>query len=806
MFNSYLKIAWRNILRQKSYSLINICGLGIGMATCVLIMLWVQSELSFDRFNENFDRIHRLTVELNLGGNTRHGATSSAPMGPAIVERYPEAVAATILAPVGETWIEYENRQYKEDNVLYADSGFLHVFTFPMIAGDPNTALDAAYSAVLTEDAAKKYFGDNEAVGRVLRLDNENDYTVTGVVENVPANSHLDFDILLSYRTVFDQNPQEMGLWGRLGLYSYILLDERADAAALESKTVELVDENLGERLKAVGGSVKLSLQPLRDIHLRSQLEAELGGNGNIMYVFLFSGIALLVLLMACFNFINLTTARSARRALEVSVRKTFGGARGQLIVQFLGEAALCSLLAALLATVLVATALPAFNDLTGQNLSSGGAVYLWLIPAIIGFSLLVGVLAGSFPAFHLSSFRPLSVLKGGISSPTGKSNLRRILVVIQFSLTIALIIGTMVIYQQINYIQSKDLGFDHEYRIALTNMSSLPEPTRQSLQRELSGIPGVVRASAASAIPFRGAYSMMNVLPEGASEEENQLALFMAADDRFVDAMGMQLIAGRNFSPDLATDSARSVLINDAAAQKFGWVDPVGKTVSHRVRTPEGPAWEERTVVGVIADFHNSSLREKIEPLIITRDLGMPMQSFGFLVLSLSPAGFAETIDRIEARWNELAVEQPIDMLFLDNLLAEQYQTEKVLAKLTVTFSLLAVLIGCLGLFGMASYAAEQRTKEIGIRKTMGAPVHRIISLLSRESLILVALSNLLAWPIAAYMMNRWLSEFAYRTSLQWTTFAAAGFLTILIAMATISFQSIRAAVRNPIHSLRHE
>lgn len=806
MIRNYLKVAFRNIARQKSYSFINIAGLGIGMAVCVLITLWVQSELNFDKFHEKSDRIYRLTNVLTIGGIVHPAATSSAPMVPAILSKYPEVVGATRILPIGETWVKYGEKQFKEENLIYADSSFFKVFTFPLMAGNPQTALQRAYSIVVSEETAEKYFGDEEALGKTLRLDGEHDYAVTGVVKNVPNNSHLKFDMLLSLETAYVENRQNMEMWGRLGIYSYLLLSENADARDLESKLGAIIEENFGERLKTVGATLELFLQKLADIHLYSHLENEFSGNSDIAYIYLFSGVAVLVLLMACFNFVNLTTARSSRRALEISVRKTFGAARSRLLVQFLTESVLCSLLAVLLTIFLLKLTLPLFNDLTERSLEINYLSNPVLLLSLIGFAVLVGILAGGFPALHMSSFEPVRILKGGFTGGSGKSIFRRILVVIQFSITIALIIGTLTVYKQINYIRNKNLGFDREQVVIIPNLSNLPVQTRYSLGDELSDLPGVVQVSAASAVPARGGFTMTNFLPEGFAEDESQLMIFMSADEHYVDALGMRIVAGRNFSTDLVTDSGRSVLINETAARKFGWENAVGKILKQRVQMADGVNWAERTVVGVVADFHYSSLHQAIMPVAISREVGLPAVPFNLLAVRLARGDISNTMDRIKEKWEKLSGGQPADFFFLDDTVNRQYLSEGKLGNLALSFSLLAVFIGCLGLFGMASHVAEQRTKEIGIRKTLGASVNSIVRLLSRESFVLVILSNVLAWPAAGYLMNRWLQNFAYRISLSWETFVLAGLLTLVIALGTVGIQSARAAVSDPVKALRYE
>ncbi|MEE8576397.1 MAG: ABC transporter permease [candidate division Zixibacteria bacterium] len=805
MFSNYVKVAMRNLLRQKMYSFINVGGLGLGMAACVLILLWVQGEMSYDRFHENSDHLYRMTNVLTMGGTERAAASSAAPMAPAVVEKFPEVTKATRIIPGGGVWLKHGEKQFREDNIVAAEPSFFELFSFPMIAGNPSTALTTAYTMVLTEETATKYFGDGEALGQTLRMDDQNDYTVMGVIEDIPVHSHITFDILVSLQTTAMEDSTRMQQWGRMGTYSYLLLEENADAAALESKLNTIFEPEFAARLEAVGASIDLYMQKMTDIHLRSNLEGEFSENSDITYVYLFTGIAAMILLMACFNFVNLATARSYRRAREVCVRKTFGAQRSRLVTQFLTESVLCALMAILLATILLEIVLPFFNDMTGGSIVLSYIENPLLLLGIIGFSVLVGLLAGCFPAFHLSSFEAAQVLKRGGRSGQGKSNFRRVLVVVQFSITIALLVGTLAVYQQIDYLKNIQLGYDKEELLAVPIAESLPEAARASFRSEVANLPGVLHASAASSVPANG-FMITNFLPEGFDESEGQLMSVIGADEHYLDVMGLELIAGRNFSGDLATDSGQSIMINETAVRKFGWDEPIGKIIQRRMVTPEGPIWSDRRVVGVVADFHFASPRQLIEPLIILREVGDPQLPFRFLAVRTEQGDDEHILGSIEGVYSEMSGGQPFDHFYLDDTVSGQYVAEERLGDLAISFSLLAVFIGCLGLFGMASHSAEQRTKEIGIRRTLGAPVRAVVWILSRESLVLVALANILAWPVAGYIMTEWLAGFAYRREMDWTVFALAGLLTLVVAQAIVNFQSFRAASADPVKSLRYE
>jgi putative ABC transport system permease protein len=800
MLKNYLKVAFRNIKRQKGYAFINIAGLAIGMAACLMILLWVHDELHFDAYHKNADRIYRLTVDANLGRHMK-APVSPTPAGPALVQEFPEAVQFARLTRPNRSPVIVGEKEYFEENVAFADNSIFKVFSFPFLEGDPETALSTAYSAVLTKETARKYFGDDNPMGKMIKFEGDREYAVMGVVRDVPQNSHFTFNILRSMETQNAENRQLMENWFAISQYTYVLLEEGTDIEALEEKLPAFVEKHMGTILKSYGASLVLHLQPLRRIHLHSDFPGDIGAQGDIMDVYLFSGIALFVLIIACINFVNLSTARSATRAKEVGMRKALGAIRQRLVGQFLGESVVYSLLSLLLAVVILLVAIPWFNAIVGRNLRLNILQVPWLIPGFIGLALLVGVTAGSYPAFFLSSFHPVRVLRGRLKTGTKNILFRRILVVSQFAISIALIIGTMVIYKQLTYMKSTELGFDKEHVVVLPGLSDVIPASYQTLRDEFKNISGVINVGASSMVPGRGITKSL-FRPEGFSQDQSQPMDYRNIDPGYLPTLGIKIAAGRNFSEDLSTDRTESVLINEAAAEKFGWRDPIGKQF---ILSPDQTSQEEEArlhVIGVVKDYHSTSLREKIEPMILFDD---PTQ-YTTLAVRVAPSNIQKTLDLIRNKWKELLPQKPFDYFFLDESFDSQYRAEERMGNLTLRFSVLAVFIGCLGLFGMASYTTEQRTKEIGIRKVLGASTGVIVRMLSKEYVLLVAIGNLIAWPAAFLLMKSWLDNFAYRTPLSIWVFLAAAMLSLTVALLTVSYQSIKAALSNPASSLRYE
>ena len=800
MFRNYLKVAFRNIRKQKGYAFINIAGLAIGMAACLLILLWVYDEASFDAYHEKADRIYRLTIDANLG-RAMSAPLAPTPAGPAMVRDYPEVVQAARLTRPNRSTVTVGDREFFEENVAYADTSIFEVFTFPLVEGDPRTALQTAYAAVLTEDVAKKYFGREPAIGKTLKIGGGREYAVTGVAKTVPGNSHFRFNILLSMETRYAENRAVMENWLAISNYGYVLLAENADPAALEAKLPALIEKNMGAALQGLGGSVTLRLQPLKRIHLHSDFTSDIAPQGTILYLYLFSAIALFILVIAVINFVNLSTARSTARSKEVGIRKALGALRLKLVGQFLGESVVYSLLAIVIAAGLILLAKPWLSSLAGRDLGFEILSVPWLVPGFLGLALLVGVAAGVYPAFFLSSFHPVRVLRGGARVGAKNVLFRRVLVVTQFVISIVLIVGTMVVYKQLAYMKSKDLGFEKEHVVVLPGLNDVMRSSYERLRNEFRSVPGVLNAGVTSLTPGRGV--MKSVFqPEGYARDQSQPMDYCNIDPGYLPTLGIAIVAGRNFSEELSSDRTGAVLINQTAAEKYGWKDPLGKQF---IIPPDPNTQEEEqrlNVIGVVEDFHSTSLKEKIEPMILFYD---PTQCRD-LAVRIAPADVQKTLRLLKAKWKEILPQKPFDSFFLDESFDGQYRAEERIGKLAMRFSLFAIFVSCLGLFGIASYTTEQRTKEIGVRKVLGASAGVIIRMLSREYLLLVAIGNMIAWPAAFVMMRTWLENFAYRTSIALWVFLAAGVLSISVSLLTVSIQSVRAARTDPIKSIRYE
>ena len=800
MLKNYLKIAFRSLKKHKGYSFINISGLAIGMAVCMLIFLWILDEWSYDKFHEKADRICRVTTDITMG-STLHTGRSLTAAGPALVQDFAEVITAARVDDPRRVSIRYEDKIYQEADVGFAENAIFDIFSFPFVSGDPKTALEAPHSVVITESMAKKYFSDEDPLGKFLRINNEADFSVTGVVKDIPTNSHFRFNMLRSFQTLIAEGSVRDDMWFDIRFFTYLLLDEFTDPIQLEQKLPGFINNHLGETLKAAGGSATLILQPLKKIHLYSDFERDISANGDIMLVYLFSGIALFVLLIAGINFINLSTARSAARAQEVGMRKTLGAIRSRLIGQFLGESTIHSLLAMGLAIVLIKLFLPLFNSVIGRELALNIVQTPWLLAAFLGMAVIVGVFAGSYPAFILSSFPPVHVLKGLLKAGSSHSRLRKILVVFQFSISIALIAATIIVTNQIIFMKNKELGFNKEHIVVVPGMSENLRKSYRSIRSEMLNLSGVIDVGASDLVPSRG-HLIGIFLPEGFADDQVLSMDYMNVDAHYIPTMGMEIMAGRNFSEDFATDPDESVLINETAAKKIGWENPVGKRFVFRPPPSSGREVFYLSVIGVVKDFHLQSLRERIEPLIIFYDY----DSLLTLSIRIAPENIPHTMGLIEKKWKGLDPNRPFQFLFLDDSLDRLYRQEERLKTVTFCFSFLAVLIGCLGLFGMASFTAEQRTKEIGIRKVLGASVPGIVRLLAKEFLLLVIIANLIALPVAYFAMNRWLQSFAYRMDIHLWIFVLSAGLSLSIALITVSYQAIRAALANPVDSLRYE
>lgn len=800
MIFNYFKITLRNIWRNKVYALINIAGLTVGMSCALLILMWVQYEMSFDRFHANADRVYRVTTRLDIGDIQGDWALTPYPLGPTFERDYPGVIRAVRFEYESDrALVEYEDKKFFE-TYLIADPTFFEVFSFPFLRGNPQTALTAIDSIVISERLAEKYFGTENPIGKILKVENHYDCRVTGVIQNVPPNSHLAFDILFSFEYIQSQAwyPKKMQDWGGgYNVYTYLLLQKGFDVERLENKIPDLVHKHLGEFFEVTGGKIEFFLQPLTRIHLQSQLKYDLHGSRNIADIYTLLAIALFVIAIACINSMNLATARSASRAKEIGIRKAVGASKGQLILQFIGEAVLFTLIALIFSFAMVEIALPFFRYISGSSVSCR-YLSLPLSSAIAcGMVLLVGLLAGFYPALFLSALPSAKALKGGIYNGSSKSLSRNILVVLQFTLSIALMIATTINFHQLNYMKHKDLGFDNEQIISIRVVDDTLKRSPEKLKTTLKGHAGIANVATSSHIPSM-APGINGVVPEGFSSKQFQAMGVIGVDHDFIGTVGIELVAGRNFSKQIKSDQSEAILINETAARQFGWTHPVGKTISRFDRDKKF----KKHVIGVVRDFHMQSLHSRIDPLYIYY---RPSNS-EYIIIKLKPENVSATIRFIKKTWKSFDPAHPFTYQFLDETFNRQYKAEERLGVIFSIFTFLAVFLACLGLFGLTLFTAQKRTKEIGIRKALGAAIVGIILMLAKDFSKWVLIANVIAWPIAYLAMKQWLQNFAYRIDIGIGTFILAALLALVIALLTVGYQAVKAALANPAEALRYE
>ena len=825
MIKNYLKIAWRNIKRNKVNSFINIAGLAIGMACVILILLYVQDELQYDRFFKQSNHIYQVNLNGNQDGNEFLTSNSPPTVGPAMVTEFPEIESYTRIYNPGELVVRNEDgRQtenyFSEKKILAVDSNFLQFFSYEMLEGSPANSLQKANSVVLTERTAKKYFGNTNAIGKILKFGNESTpFTITGIMQNIPSQSTWQFDMLTSISS-YPAVKRFSWSWVWLQVNTYIKLRDNvavdeASIAKLEAKLPAMVKKHAASAFKRIGqpfdefvkkgGKWDFHLMPLTRVHLYSD---EIGSRSptlsNIKYVYIFSIIALFIIILACVNFMNLSTAQSEKRAKEVGIRKVLGSVKAQLVKQFLAEAMLYSFIAMIIALLLVLLLLKPFNEIAGKTLDFPLIFtnYDWIF--LLGMAIIIGLLAGSYPAFYLTSFKPVTVLKGMKRFRSGMANLfiRNGLVIFQFTVSTALIICTIIVFKQLRFTQNKDLGLNKENVIVIANSDRLGN-SEESFRQELTKLPGVLSATMSTGIPTKENFGDF-YLPEPAGVDEHlakdiTLSSFMVDDD-FIPTLGIQLLNGRNFSKDF--NDSLSVILNEAAVKQIGWKDPVGKYMKY-----PGNDDQRFKVIAVAKDFTTQSLRTVVAPFALfhtsSKTYGMGM---AYISVRVNPGDVSGYLKKIESKWRSFAPNTPFDYSFLDSEFDALYRSEKRMGAVFGIFTLLSIFIACLGLFGLAAYTAERRTKEIGVRKVLGASIQGLVTLLSRDFVKLVLLAAVIAFPIAWWGMNKWLEDFAYRIHIGWWVFVLAGFIALLIAIMTVSFQAIKAAIADPVKSLRTE
>jgi len=809
MILNYIKTAYRSLVKNKGFTILNVLGLSLGLASSLLIIFYVVDELSYDRYNVSANRIYRVNEDLKLGENNVLYAVCMPPLAQTLKNDFPYVENTVRIKNAGSLHVRKGVTNILENRVAFADPSLFSIFTLPMISGSPSTALAEPNSVVLTETMAEKYFNSTAVVGRILTADNKDLYKVTGVIKDIPRTSHFNFDFFISMSTLPDSRSDE---WLRSDYNTYVLFRNAADHKKLEAALPAFLARYSGPQMQSElkmsttafeksGSYFRLNLTPLTDIHLKSNRTGELGPNSTIQYVYIFSAIALFILLIACVNFMNLSTARSSNRAREVGVRKVLGSPRSYLVFQFLTESILVTLVAAIIAVIAAVALLPAFNQLSGKDIVINGQMLRWLVPAVAFIILLVGSLAGAYPALFLSAFQPINVLKGKLSGGFKGGGLRSVLVVLQFTISIFLIIGTLVVHNQLNYIQSKDLGFDRNQVLIVQNAFELNNQA-QTFKQEVKQLPGVTDATLTSFLPT-GNNKNTSIFFKDASFDQKK-ALFpqtWIVDEDYIKTLDMKMVAGRSFSGQMLSDSS-GIIINEAAARFLGLGDPLNKPLYRsnggKQELSNSKAYH---IIGVVKDFNFSSLRDVVSPMVLIMG-----QDNGALSIRMNGRDIPALLTQIKEKWSGLSPNVQMNFSFMDQDFDAIYRTEQRAGTVLVVFTTLAIIIACLGLFGLAAYAAEQRTKEIGIRKVLGASVSAITAMLSFDFIKLVAIAILIALPAGWYFMNKWLQDFAYRVHIQWWVLALAGFVAIVIAFITIGYQSVKAALSNPVNSLKVE
>lgn len=797
MLKNLLTIAVRSILKDKTYSLLNILGLTIGITCSLFLLLYILDEVSYDRYHANAENVYRVVSNIKEPDNAFTWAVAQTPLADELKDNYPEVVNAVRFFGMNRNMYKNGDKQFYEDDFYLTDSTAFDMFTYTFLAGDPATALDEPFSVVLTESIAKKYFGDEPALGQTLQNQQDESFKVTGVIRDVPLNSHFIFDALIS-RSTRPQVTQQVS-WGGFGVYTYIQLPPGYDPARMNTAFEKILKERVNPIFEPVGIKINYELQRITDIHLHSKIQDEAESGGDISYIYIFSAVAAFMLIIACINYMNLATARSTNRAKEVGVRKVMGSQRAQLIYQFITESTVLAVAALVLSLVLIYALLPAFNELANKQLPFNHILQVPVLLSLVGIVVLVGVVGGSYPAFYLSGFNPVTVLKGKLAAKGGSVLLRKGLVVLQFGISVFMLISTLIVYNQLQYMRNKDLGFDkaHIVRLDLSRQTIANAPV---LVERLKQMPDIQSVGRANASPGQGIGKLLMQVDDNDGKLVDRGVDLYVADYDFVSTMGMSIVEGRDFSRDVPADTTFAVLVNEAMVKRMAWTNPIGKRFIFG-GGPSGPT--ERKVIGVIKDYHQNSLYDEIEPLIILRG-----DNLNYVFVKTSAGDVRQSLATIEKVWKDVYPNNPFEYNFLDQDFNSQYKADEKRSTIFTGFSALTIVIACLGLLGLAAFTTAQRTKEIGVRKVIGASVSGLVVLVSREFFLLVGIGLVLAIPVAWYFTSSWLQNFAYRIELgaQWPTFLLSALLALLITMITVGYHVVRSAVANPVKSLRTE
>jgi putative ABC transport system permease protein len=806
MFNNLIKHSMRSFKRQRSYIVINIIGLSIGIACSLLIALYVLNEAGYDRFNVKRDRIYRLVLNGKIGGQEIIGAYTCAPIGPTMAREFPEVEDYMRITGRGPTIVEYKDQTFTEDHLVAADSTFFNFFSIPLIKGDPKNVLNAPRRAVVSESTAKRIFGDEDPIDKPIKIGNDSTrFIISGIMSDIPDNSHFEANILTSFMTdPRSQNP----IWLSNSFSTYLLLKPNTSYKTVDDKIPAMLEKYVGPEVQrfmgislqdfvAQGNKYMFFLQSLNDIHLDPSIQQEFKEATDPKYLYIFGSIAVLIVLIAAINFMNLATAQASRRAKEVGIKKVGGSTRGMLITQFLSESFILSFISLILALIIIGVTLPYFNNLLGVNLKLGLLSSWYTIPSLIIFTFLVGFMAGSYPALFLSSFNPIEVLKGSTKGSMQNGRLRKILVVFQFTISILLITGTLVMYRQIFFMLNKDVGFNKEQMLVINRANAL-ESRVEAFKNSVKEIPGIISIASSTAVPGRN--NNNNGYGLEGRKDESFLMTTSWIDYDYIDTYGMTLVEGRNFDKSFTTDQ-QACIINESAAKNFGITD----IKSTRFMQPrDSGRFNYLQVIGIVKNFNFQSLRNPVEPYVFCFKGNDNL--WGYVTVRLSSNYSQSTITEIERRWKEFTSNDPLQYYFLEEDFKQMYSQEKQNAQLAVIFSILAILIAALGLFGLTSFTVEQRTKEIGVRKAMGSSVAGVYFIISREIILLVSISALISWPIIYFIANNWLENFYFRINAGVFSFVAGLVIALGIAIITISYRILKAARVNPAQSLKYE
>ncbi|MBA4054330.1 MAG: ABC transporter permease [Marivirga sp.] len=799
MLKNLLKIAVRNIVKEKTYSVINILGLTIGITCSLFLLMYILDELSYDRYHKNAENIYRVVSNIKEPDNAFTWAVAQIPLAEELRSNYPEVKNTVRFFRTGRNLYKNGDKQFYEENFYLADSTVFDMFTYKFITGDPATSLDNPFSVVLTEKIAKKYFASAEsALGQSLQNQRGEEFKVTAIMKDVPLNSHFRFEALVSRSS----DPDYDGSWGNFGVFTYIQLPDGYDLKKMYTSLEKVIKEKVDPIFEQYGIKIKYELQKITDIHLHSKIQDEAEAGGDISYIYIFAAVAAFMLIIACINYMNLATARSANRSKEVGIRKVMGSQRRQLVMQFITESLVIACIALVVSMILIYALLPGFNTLSNKELPFSYILQPTVMFSLIGIIFFVGIVGGSYPAFYLSGFNPVSVLKGKLALKGGSVFFRKALVVAQFAISIFMLISTLIVFDQLQYIRNKDLGFDKARVIRLDLSERDMRAKAQVLLERLKQVPEVQGVGMANASPGQGIGKLLLKVEDEEGKLTDRGVDLFNADFDFVKTMGMEIVQGRDFSRDIVSDTTYAVLVNEAMVKRMAWKNPLGKKFIFEGAGPNGTNIEKH-VVGVIKDYHQNSLYDEIEPLMILLD-----KNQNYIFIRTTEGDVRQSVAAVEKGWKDIFPNSSFEYNFLDQDFNSQYKADEKRSQIFTAFSGLTILIACLGLLGLSAFTTEQRTKEIGVRKVIGASVNGLVVLVSREFFLLVGIGMVLAFPAAWYFTESWLQNFAYRIELatEWPTFLVSALLAFIITLLTVGYHVIRAASSNPVKALRDE